>query len=663
MLSEFSNTTTQAEFPSASAGGGAGNNVMAAAQAAQHSVTSISTSMNAITDKNCVLSDSEKLLRPPDTSSLAFDAAEELILLREDRDATSEALVETTNEDDIAQYLAAVDVVIDHLACGDARAARAEVAVQLAMVRFEEEFRHLMLRHAMTQDYMTFFSSLCDTVRASVEDDTSSLFSSRRETLSSIESDTASWVESMEDLDALPIDFDATTAHSMEADPVCPGAVDELRAIANRMARAGYVRELAKAYCDVRRDLLDEFLSTLGVEHLSVDEVQRIEWKHLNDKMKKWVREVRTIVPVLLTGERWFCDQVLAVSDKLREECFFESTKVCIMRILKFGDGMAMFTRSPEKLLRIIDMYEALEGMIPAVENLWLGSSGYCVIRDVQAILDRLGDAVRDTLSEFERMLQQETSRRVMLAGEVHPMTRYVMNYLRLLVVYGETLEVLLGNHSDDQNASQDQEHMEEGMTLLGRCLMKLMSYLEANLKEKSNLYEDAALGCIFVMNNYLYIVQKVKDSDLGKILGDGWIKGRRDKINHYSQSYLRISWAKVLSYLLESGSSGSEGGSGSGNSISRMSIKSKFKNFNMAFDENYRNQTCWNVPDPELRQELQVAISVNVVQAYRAFMGRYGVAVGKNPGKYVKYTPEDLENRISELFQGRPRPGSAKPL
>jgi exocyst complex component 7 len=41
------------------------------------------------------------------------------------------------------------------------------------------------------------------------------------------------------------------------------------------------------------------------------------------------------------------------------------------------------------------------------------------------------------------------------------------------------------------------------------------MSYLEANLEGNSNLDEDPGLECIFAMNNFLYIVQKVKDSDL----------------------------------------------------------------------------------------------------------------------------------------------------
>ncbi|RCV06498.1 hypothetical protein SETIT_1G167500v2 [Setaria italica] len=424
----------QPESPSAGAGaGGGGDKVLAAAQ---HIVKSLATSKNAADDMIRILSGfdnrlssitNDHLFPSPDPSSgpasgsasasgssaseisaaAAFDAADQLIQLW---DATPEALVFEAPEDDVAQYLAAVDVAVDHLARGGPGGARAGVAVQLAMARLEEELRHLMVRHAVPIDPTGLFFSL------------------RRLSL-----------ESMDDLDASS-EFDAATPHSLDGtpagpetargavlgsnpfedqvfDPVRPEAVDELRAIADRMARAGYSRELADAYCGVRRDVLDEYLSVLGVERLSIDEVQRIEWKLLNDKMKKWVHGVKTVVRVLLAGERRLCDQVLTASDDLMEECFLESTKGCIMQILSFGDAVAVCPRSPEKVPRILDMYEALSEVIPEMRDLCIGSSGDGVISDVQAILDRLGDAVRGNLFEFGKMLQQETSRRAMTAG------------------------------------------------------------------------------------------------------------------------------------------------------------------------------------------------------------------------------------------------------
>jgi hypothetical protein len=60
---------------------------------------------------------------------------------------------------------------------------------------------------------------------------------------------------------------------------------------------------------------------------------------------------------------------------------------------------------------------------------------------------------------------------------------------------------------------------------------LTLISHLQGKIVEKSRLYEDEALQNIFLMNNLLYIVQKVKDSELKTLLGDNWIRKRRGKI------------------------------------------------------------------------------------------------------------------------------------
>jgi exocyst complex component 7 len=52
-----------------------------------------------------------------------------------------------------------------------------------------------------------------------------------------------------------------------------------------------------------------------------------------------------------------------------------------------------------------------------------------------------------------------------MTARVIHPMTRYVMSYLWLLVVYSETLDILLDDSNDDNpfpsSEAQDEEHLE----------------------------------------------------------------------------------------------------------------------------------------------------------------------------------------------------------
>ncbi|MCI13468.1 exocyst complex component EXO70B1-like, partial [Trifolium medium] len=170
-----------------------------------------------------------------------------------------------------------------------------------------------------------------------------------------------------------------------------------------------------------------------------------------------------------------------------------------------------------------------------------------------------------------------------------------------------------------------------EALSPLGRQILLLMSELEYNLDEKSKLYEDSALQQVFLMNNLYYLVRKVKDSDLRGLLGDDWVRKRRGQVRQYATGYLRASWSKALSCLKD------EGIGGSSNNASRVALKERFKNFNACFEEIYRVQTAWKVPDDQLREEMRINISEKVIPAYRSFMGRFsGQLEGRHAGKYI---------------------------
>nr|GEW87274.1 exocyst complex component EXO70B1-like [Tanacetum cinerariifolium] len=63
----------------------------------------------------------------------------------------------------------------------------------------------------------------------------------------------------------------------------------------DRMFRAGYEKEYGQVFSNVRHDVLDECLAILVVEKLSIEEVQRIEWKVLDEKIKKWIQAFKVV--------------------------------------------------------------------------------------------------------------------------------------------------------------------------------------------------------------------------------------------------------------------------------------------------------------------------------------------------------------------------------
>ncbi|XP_078156399.1 exocyst complex component EXO70B1-like [Carex rostrata] len=642
--------------------------------AAQHIVKSLANSKNAADDMIRILSgfdhrlsslypddstnpdtiSSSTSLSPSDTFKailVQLEAAEKVVM----RWDSSDSLLFESSGDVISLYLSAVDDLIAISSSSlsaeggvDIRL-RAENVLQLAMSRLEEELHPLLIRNTVPLD-ATGLS--CSLRRLSL-----SFPSSEADFDTSSEFDTADTATPTSSL------APTTPHHPLLEDPslnlIRPEAVSDLRDLADRMIRAGYAKELVQVYCSIRKDVLDECLSILGVERLSIDEVQHMEWRLLDEKMKKWIQGVKVVIRGLLSRERHLCDSIFASSEEIEEECFVEITKGCVLQLLNFGDAVAIIQRSAEKLFRILDMYEVVKNeVLPELRIMYPGELGGSIYAEADVILKRLGDAVKGILFDFGIQVQKENTRRPS-AGEIHPLTRYVMNYMRLLVVYGETLEGLLSDDEgftlDNINTDDDAESL-GSMTRYGHRLYALISYLEANLEEKSNHYEDGGLRCIFLMNNILYIYNKTKDSELGRILGDHWLRRRRGKIRQYSKTYLRVSWTKVLSCLrddLSGGSSGSSSGS-SGHS-SKTALKDKFKNFNLAFEELYRVQTTWKVPDPQMREEIKISISEQVIPAYRAFVGRYGAQIdgGRHSNRYIRYTPEDLESHVSDLFEG----------
>lgn len=558
--------------------------------------------------------------------------------------------------EEATEFLSAVDEIISLLVDLSSEnkpdmVDRADSALQMAMSLLEDEFRRILIRNTVPLDAERLYGSM------------------RRVTLSFADGDVT---EDFENFGLVANgDGDGSGSGSRRrlfherggsigcdlwVDLINPTAVEDLKEIAERMIRAGYEKECVQVYSTVRRDALDECLMILDVEKLSIEEVHKIDWKSMDEKMKKWIQAMKITVRVLLAGEKKLCDEIFNDSETSKEVCFNETTKGCVMQLLNFGEAVAIGKRSSEKLFRILDMYDALANVSQTLEVMVTDDF---VCSETKGVLEALGNAARGTFVEFENNVRNETSKKPTTNGEVHPMIRYVMNYMKLIVDYAATLNSLLENDESDGLSRDDDT---EEMSPLAKRMLRLITCLESNLEEKSKLYEDGGLQYVFLMNNIHYVVQKVKDSELGKLLGDDWVRKRRGQIRQYSTGYLRASWSKVLAALRDGSMAGGSSGSpsygqrsNSSSSASKMALKERFKGFNASFEEIYRLQTAWKVPDPQLREELRISIQEKVIMAYRAFFGRNKSQLegGRHAGKYIKYTPDDLESYLPDLFEG----------
>jgi exocyst complex protein 7 len=145
---------------------------------------------------------------------------------------------------------------------------------------------------------------------------------------------------------------------------------------------------------DTRSAVLEQSLRKLGVERLSKDDVQKMQWEVLEAKIGNWIHYMRISVrmnmnllffcfyfisvpritlnlfdqvKLLIVGEKKICDQIFDGVDSVKTQCFAEVTGSSVAMLLSFGEAIARSKRSPEKLFVLLDMYEIMRELQPEV--------------------------------------------------------------------------------------------------------------------------------------------------------------------------------------------------------------------------------------------------------------------------------------------------------
>ncbi|KAJ6839364.1 exocyst complex component EXO70A1-like [Iris pallida] len=184
-------------------------------------------------------------------------------------------------------------------------------ALQIAMARLEDEFRNILLSQAHDVD----IDSLVDLSSLSMSSDRSGDFSDdeAEKEPATPESSSSRRISS------------CRSARSIREVELFPSeAVDDLRSIAERMIAAGYGRECVQVYSSVRKSAIDLSLRRLGVEKLSIGDVQRLEWDALEAKIRRWIRSARACVRIIFASERRLSELVFDPD----EAPFAETVKV-----------------------------------------------------------------------------------------------------------------------------------------------------------------------------------------------------------------------------------------------------------------------------------------------------------------------------------------------
>ena len=438
--------------------------------------------------------------------------------------------------------------------------------------------------------------------------------------------------------------------------------ITNLNKIASEMISAGYDSECFHVYTISRKHAFGDGLYKLGYERISMDEIQKMQWEALEREIPAWINTFKECATVWFLGERKLATSVFSEEPSIADTLYTNLTNVVAFQLVNFAESVTMTKRAAEKLFKFLDMYETLRDAIPNLDKLFPEN----IIDEIKAEMTsakiRLGEAAVLIFCELENSIKYDTGKTPVAGGTVHPLTRYIMNYLRLACEYKDTLEEVFREHSKIERSdstsrphNHDENHgsneKEENQSPFAAQLTRVMELLDTNLEGKAKLYKEVALSCIFMMNNGRYIVQKVKgSSEIYEVMGETWCRKRSTKLRTYHQNYKIETWSKILSYLSPKGLI--ENGK-----VPKPVLKERFKCFNALFEEIHKTQSTWVVSDEQLQSELRVSISTLVIPAYRSFLGRFSQYLdpGRQTEKYIKFQAEDIETYINELFDGNP--------
>ncbi|CAN6904456.1 hypothetical protein HID58_082269 [Brassica napus] len=428
--------------------------------------------------------------------------------------------------------------------------------------------------------------------------------------------------------------------------------MSDLKAIAECMISCGYGKECVKIYKRIRKSIVDEGLSLLGIEAYKSSRLHRTDWVTLDHMIKNWTKAAKIGVTTLFRGEKLLCDHVFSASNSTRESCFYEIANEAATNLFKFPEFVAKEKKSHERIFSLMDLQAAISNLWQDIEMIFHYDSVAGVKSQALMSLQKLKVSIHNALTDFESTVHKDSTKALTPGGGIHKLTRSTMSFISSLSEHSSVLSEILTDHPLPRNTRLLESYVimleeEEHNHALSVHFAWLILVLLCKLDTKAEHYKDVSLSYLFIANNLHFIIETVRSSDhLRHLLGEDWITKHDDKLSAYVANYEISAWSYVYMSLPEEPTE-----------LSPEEAKIYFRRFHSAFEEAYMKQSPRVVPDAKLRDELKVSIAKKLVPEYREFYRKYLPMLGqeRNIEMLVRFKPDNLENYISDLFHGTP--------
>lgn len=257
------------------------------------------------------------------------------------------------------------------------------------------------------------------------------------------------------------------------------------------------------------------------------------------------------------------------------------------------------------------------------------------------------------TLRELENTIRLEAPGNApVFGGQLHPVVRFIMNYLTYICDYREILEQVFEDHGHVllEHTKHDYTLPSSSSSSLSLQMERIMEVLQSTLEGTSNIINDPTLGYVYLMNSSRYIILKTMENELGALLGDGMLQRHRAKLRYNFDEYIRSSWGKALEFLRLDNNLLVHP-----NMVGK-SMKKQLKSFNKQFNEICKAQSLWFIMDETLKEDIIAYLGENLLPAYRNFIWKFRIVlkleVKKPTDRYIEYETKDIKAILNNMFK-----------
>ncbi|XP_054817372.1 exocyst complex component EXO70I-like [Prosopis cineraria] len=427
--------------------------------------------------------------------------------------------------------------------------------------------------------------------------------------------------------------------------------IEVLRRISDTLAANDCLDICIDIYVKVRYRRAAKALMRLNPDYLRTytpEGIDEMEWESLEMAITLWIQHFEVAIKKVLLSEKKLCCRVLGkiMAGLVWPECFAKIADKIMAVFFRFGESVARSSKEPQKLFKLLDMFETLDKLKPEFSDIFDGEAGMDFCTRFRELEKLIIDASSKVFWEFGLQIEGNADGiPPPRNGSVPKLVRYAINYLKYLATknYRESMGNVL--ETEQVWKAGILSKPDAGENLLKEAVFNIMDALQRNMESKRSRCRDKTLIYIFTMNTYWYIYMRARNSELGELLGDQYLKRKYKAVAEESAYLYQMQAWGVLVRILDM-----EEVDTIGKNIIVGIVTEKIETFLKCVNDTcQKHKECYNIPDEDLREQIKEASLKLVVEAYTEFLDSCSGLLQRK--SYP--SPERLQALVGRAFNG----------